>query len=191
MATKKLSLVPVERIEQSILVIRGDKVMLDADLAQLYGVPTRRLNEQVKRNRKRFLEDFMFQLTREEVEELNRSQIATGSQNHRDPRFRPYAFTEHGAVMAANVLNSPTAVQASIQVVRAFVRVRQLVASNEAFARKLQELEQKVASHDLDINVLDMMVTELMGPSPEHVQEPKKNIGFLTSGNKNKKRSRT
>ena len=133
----------------------------------------------------------MFQLTGEEVEELNRSQFATGSQKHRDPRFRPYAFTEHGAVMAANVLNSPTAVQASIQVVRAFVRVRQLVASNEAFARKLNELEGKLANHDLDINVLDMIVTELTAPAPEHVQESEPKIGFLRGGDKNKKRRRT
>ena len=100
------SIIPLEAIQQRIYLIRSHKVMLDADLAQLYGVPTRRLNEQVKRNRKRFPEDFMFRLPRKEVDELNRSQIATGSQKHRDPRFPPYVFTEHGAVMLANVLRS-------------------------------------------------------------------------------------
>jgi hypothetical protein len=94
--TKDLSLIPSEQIERSILLIRGHKVMLDADLAVLYGVSTKRLNEQVKRNRTRFPEDFMFRLTREEVAALNRSQFATSSQKHRDPRYPPYAFTEHG-----------------------------------------------------------------------------------------------
>ena len=90
--------VPVERIERTIMVLRGQKVMLDADLAALYGTTTKRLNEQVRRNRERFPEDFLFQLTRAEGEALNRSQIATSSQKHRDPRFRPFAFTEHGAI---------------------------------------------------------------------------------------------
>jgi len=99
-------LVPIEHVGSRILLIRAQKVMLDADLAELYGVPTKRLNEQVKRNQNRFPEDFMFRLTRAEVEALNRSQIATGSQKHRDPRFPPFAFTEHGAIQAANVLNS-------------------------------------------------------------------------------------
>src|SRR5215469_1958799 len=97
-------------LDRQIYLIRGEKVMLDSDLAALYGVTTKRLNEQVKRNRKRFPQDFMFQLTPTEVQELNRSQNATGSQKHRDPRFRPYAFTEHGAVMLASVLNSQIAI---------------------------------------------------------------------------------
>src|SRR3989337_1813078 len=95
-------IIPLETIEHRILLIRGHKVMIDADLADIYGVPTKRLNEQVKRNQDRFPEDFMFQLTRAEVEALNRSQIATGPQKHRDPRFPPFAFTEHGAIQAAN-----------------------------------------------------------------------------------------
>ena len=99
--------------------------MLDADLAALYGVLTKRLNEQVKRNSVRFPPDFLFRLTPEEVEELNRSQNATSSQKHRDPRFPPYAFTDHGAIMAANLLHSRNAVRMSIYVVRAFVRLRQ------------------------------------------------------------------
>ncbi len=110
---KNAAPVPAERITQSILVLRGHKVLLDADLAALYEVPTKRLNEQVKRNIERFPADFMFRLDREEVDALNRSQVATGSQKHRDPRFPPYAFTEHGAIMAATVINSPQAVEMS------------------------------------------------------------------------------
>src|SRR6185437_9269023 len=126
------ALVPVEHITRSILVLRGQKVLLDAELAALYGVTTKRLNEQVKRNAERFPEDFLFRLRSDEVEALNRSHFATGSQKHRDPRFPPYAFTEHGAIMAATVLNSPRAVEMSVYVVRAFVRLRELLASNTA-----------------------------------------------------------
>lgn len=113
MSAVKGGLVPLERIEGRIPLVRGVKVMMDADLAQLYAVPTKRLNEQVKRNAERFPQDFVFRLTPEEVQALNRSQIATGSQKHRDPRFPPFAFTEHGAIMVANVLASPQAVEMS------------------------------------------------------------------------------
>ena len=152
-------LIPTERIEQVILLIRGHKVMLDGDLARIYGVPTKRLNEQVKRNRKRFPEDFAFQLTAAEFanlksqiaisslqpidshgDYLNRSQIATGSQKHRDPRFLPYVFTEHGAIMAANVLTSRRAVQMSVFVVRAFVKMRGVFAYTRDLAPKLAAL---------------------------------------------------
>ena len=121
-------------------MFRGRKVLLDAELAALYGVTTKRLNEQVKRNAERFPEDFMFRLSRTETDALNRSQFATGSQKHRDPRFPPYVFTEHGAIMAATTLNSPRAVEMSVYVVRAFVRLRELLATNRAFVRKLDEL---------------------------------------------------
>src|SRR5713101_7336005 len=104
--TKKQSLIKVEPIEPVIRVVRGRRVILDSDLARIYDVTTKRLNEQVKRNRERFPSDFMFRLTADEAKLAHRSQIATGSQKHRDPRYFPYAFTEHGAVMAANVLNS-------------------------------------------------------------------------------------
>ena len=111
-------------------------MLLDAELAALYGVTTKRLNEQVKRNAERFPEDFLFRLGSDEVEALNRSHFATGSQKHRDPRFPPYAFTEHGAIMAATVLNGPRAVEMSVYVVRAFVRLRELLASNTALAHR-------------------------------------------------------
>lgn len=111
---KRAALAPIEHITRAILLVRGHKVLLDAELAALYGVTTKRLNEQVKRNAERFPQDFMFRLSRAETEALNRSQIATGSQKHRDPRFPPYAFTEHGAIMAATVLNSARAVEMSL-----------------------------------------------------------------------------
>ena len=136
-----------------ILIIRGQRVLLDADLAVVYGVSTKRLNEQVRRNRARFPQDFVFQIEKTEILASNRSLIATGSQRHRDPRFPPYAFTEHGAIMAATVLNSPEAVQMSVYVVRAFVRFRELLASNTNLARKLANLERAVARLDSDTQI--------------------------------------
>ena len=170
--------VPAERIERSILVLRGHKVLLDAELAALYGVTTKRLNEQVKRNRERFPDDFMFRLTPVELDSLNRSQFATGSQRHRDPRFVPYAFTEHGAIMAANVLASPRAIEMSVHVVRAFVRLREMIGANEELARKLDELERKLATHDQAIAGLIEAIRALT-----HSPEPpkKRQIGFVQS----------
>ncbi len=142
-------IVTIEVIERKIYLIRREKVMLDSDLAELYGVTTKRLNEQIKRNTDRFPADFAFQLTAEEwgnfkaQNKLNRSQFATGSQKHRDPRFLPWAFTEHGAIMAATVLNSKQAVAMSVYVVRTFIRLRQILASNAKLARKLNTLEKK------------------------------------------------
>ena len=164
------SLIPVERIEKSILLIRGHKVMLDADLAALYGVPTKRLNEQIKRNLDRFPADFMFQLTKGEFDDL-KSQFATSSWGGR--RTRPYAFTEHGAVMAANVLNSPRAVAASIQVVRTFVRLREMLASHKDLARQLDALEKK---YDAQFKVVFDAIRELMAPPTE--AQKKRHIGF-------------
>jgi phage regulator Rha-like protein len=167
----QMSLVPVERIERAILSIRGEKVMLDSDLAELYGVETKVLNQAVKRNASRFPEDFMFQLAAIEVVKLNRSQIVTGSQKHRDPRFPPYAFTEHGALMLANVLNSERAAQTSVMVVRAFVRLRQILASNAELARKLDAMEKK---YDRQFKVVFDAIRQLMSPP-----EPKRReIGF-------------
>jgi hypothetical protein len=131
----------VELIERRIYVIRGQKVMLDADLAELYHVPTKRLNEQVKRNPGRFPEDFMFRLKAEEVEILNQSQIATGSQKHCDPRLLPYAFTELGVAILSSILNSDRATQINILIMRAFVKLRELLANHKDLARKIDRLE--------------------------------------------------
>ena len=180
MTTRKTSaLVPVERITQSILVLRGQRVLLDSELAELYDVPTKVLNQAVKRNVARFPEDFMFRLIKTEVDAVNRSQLVTGSQKHRDPRFPPYAFTEHGVIMAATVLNSPRAVEMSIYVVRAFVQLRELLASNKDLAMRLDELEvrltRKLDTHDQAITEIIKTIRQLMNP-PETKKRP---IGFV------------
>ncbi|HEY4476972.1 MAG TPA: ORF6N domain-containing protein [Candidatus Paceibacterota bacterium] len=164
--------VPLDHIDQAIFLLRGQKIMLDADLANLYGVTTKRLNEQVKRNRARFPVDFMFQLTKGEADIL-RSQFATSSERHGGRRTLPFAFTEHGAVMLASVLNTTIAVHASIQVVRAFVRLRRLLATNVNLARKLAELENK---YDAKFKVVFEAIRRLMIP-PEPKRQP---IGFRT-----------
>ena len=176
MATSR-TLAPVEEISRTILLLRRQRIILDADLAALYGVPTKALNQAVKRNAERFPDDFMFRLTRAETEILNRSQIVTGSQKHRDPRFPPFAFTEHGAIMAATILNSQRAVQMSIFVVRAFVRLRELLASNIALARKLDDLERKYQHHDDTIAAILSAIRELMNP-PAPKRRP---IGFTAN----------
>lgn len=160
--------------------------MLDSDLAALYGVTTRRLNEQVKRNAERFPADFMFRLTAAETEAMNRSHFATGSQRHRDPRFAPYAFTEHGALMAASVLNTPRAVEVSLYVVRAFVELRETLATHKDLAKRLDELEarlqKKLTTHDQAIAGILQAIRALTAP-PEHTRRP---IGFVTPGEKNR-----
>ena len=171
-------------IGAKIHTVRGHKVMVDFDLAEMYGVTTKRLNEQVRRNEKRFPVDFMFRLTLPEWEDLrshnatsssaNRSQFATGSQRHRDPRFMPYVFTEHGAVMAANILKSERAIQMSICVVRAFVRLRDILSASRELAGKLQELEMRIAGHDESIGVLFDAIRALM----QEPEKPKRKIGF-------------
>lgn len=174
--TNKPLAISLERIAQSILTLRGHRVLLDADLAALYGVTTKRLNEQVRRNRERFPSDFMFPLTQEEYEAL-RSQFATlkpGRGQHR--KYLPYVFTEHGAIMAASVLNTARAVEMSIYVVRTFVRLREMLASNKELARKLNELERKLATHDEAIAGILNAIRELMKP-PE--PPPKRRIGFI------------
>ena len=134
-------LTPVERIQRSILALRGQRVLLDSDLARLYGVSTKRLNEQVKRNLRKFPEDFVFQLTSSEAEAVQRSRSHNATlKRGQNVKYLPYAFTEHGAIQAANVLSSNTAVEMSVQVVRAFVRLREILASNVALAHKLDEL---------------------------------------------------
>jgi hypothetical protein len=165
-------LIPAERIEKAIIVIRGQKVLLDWDLADLYGVTTARLNEQVKRNQDRFPDDFMFRLTPKEFKNLM-SQSATSSSSWGGRRKLPMAFTEHGAVMAANVLNSPIAVAASIQVVRTFVRLREILASHKDLARKLDELEKK---YDSQFRLVFEAIRQLMLPAPH--PDNKRKIGF-------------
>ena len=142
----------LEPVEPLIRELRSERVILDSDLARIYGVPTKRLNEQVRRNAGRFPSDFVFQLTRQEVAIL-RSQIATSSSAYGGRRYLPYAFTEHGAIMAANVLNSPRAVQMSVFVVRAFVALRRDLGRYTVLRRKLAELErtQKLQGDDLQV----------------------------------------
>ncbi len=160
-------------IERSILVIRGQKVIMDVDLAMLYGVETRRLNEQVKRNAERFPEDFMFRLTSAEFEDL-KSHFATSSASWGGRRSLPYAFTEHGAIMAASVLNTAKAVEVSIYVVRAFIRIREYLATHKQLASKLIELERKIGTHDQAIQSLIDAIHRLMMPPAK----PKRKIGY-------------
>jgi hypothetical protein len=152
-------------VESRILAFRGHKVILDSDLAELYGVPVKRLNEQVKRNRDRFPDDFMFRLNAEELASL-RSRNATSNPGRGGRRYAPYAFTEHGAIMAATVLNSERAVEMSVFVVRAFVRLREMLATNEKLAAKIDELEQRLDIHDASIQDLLEAIRQLMLPDP-------------------------
>ena len=166
------TLIPTERIEKVIYLIRGQRVILDRDLAGLYGVTPKRLNEQVKRNHQRFPDDFVFQLTVDEAKEVfaSRSQFATLKRGQ-NIKYAPYAFTEHGALMAANVLNSPVAVEASVAVIRAFIRLRQMLASHVELARKLASLEKK---YDAQFKVVFDAIRQLMEPSAPK----RRSIGF-------------
>jgi hypothetical protein len=161
-----------ERIERSILFIRDRKVMLDSDLAELYGVTTKRLNEQVKRNIDRFPNDFMFQLNEDEIFAM-RSQIATASK--RNVRFLPFVFTEHGVIMAASILNSQRAIDVSVYVVRVFVRLREMFSENKELAHKLSVVEHTVGKHDETIRSLVVAIRQLMAPP---ATEKKRAIGF-------------
>jgi hypothetical protein len=163
----------IDNVESAIYLIRSQRVMLDSDLAAIYQVTTKRLNQQLTRNRKRFPEDFAFQLTAEEVTNL-RLQFAT-SNRRGGRRYRPWVFTEHGALMLASVLNSDIAVQASVRVVRAFVRLREMVAANVQLAVKLEELERRLDSHAEAIVDFFATLKRLLEPT-----EPKKKreIGF-------------
>jgi len=185
-------LIPAERIDNAIFEIRGRKVMLSHDLAALYGVSTKAFNQAVQRNTERFPSDFMFQLTWEEAE-ASRSQIVTlndptpGPQNATFKRgsnikYRPFAFTEHGAVMAASILNSPRAIEVSVFVVRAFVRLSRAAADQRRLALRLADLETKFASHDKNFQIVFDALRKLMRPSEP---EPKKRrIGFGPDDNR-------
>lgn len=193
MSSRKTAVVH-EVLEPLILVVRNQRVILDADLAKLYGVMTKAFNQAVKRNADRFPEDFAFQLTASELKVLrshivtsrleptdstgthpNRSQIVTGSQKHRDPRFQPWAFTEHGAIMAANILHSERAVQMSVFVVRAFVRLREHVAANAAILKRLAEIDRTLLQHDAALLDLYEKLLPLLQPPPD---SPRRRIGF-------------
>jgi hypothetical protein len=176
MAQKKAdrALIPIERL---IIMCRGTKVILDETLAGIYGVTTKRLNEQVKRNSARFPEDFCFQITREELGSI-RSQFATAVK--RNVRYTPYAFTEHGAIMAANVLNSPRAVQMSVFVVRAFIKMRTALGDTRDLARKLakleKELKDRLGVHESAIVDVLQRIMSIIDPPPEPEPPPKRRI---------------
>jgi len=168
------AIIPTERIERLILLIRGHKVMLDTDLAVLYGVETRVLVQAVKRNSNRFPTDFMFQLSDEEAN-LLRSQIVISKNRRGGRRYLPYVFTEQGVAMLSSVLKSKRAVEINIEIMRAFVRLREMILSNKDLARKLDALEHKLESHDVHIRSLFEAIRQLMTP-PEPT---KRRIGFL------------
>jgi hypothetical protein len=163
----------ITAVEQRIVFIRGQRVILGDDLASMYSVPGFRLNRAVKRNRERFPDDFMFQLTTSELSAL----VAQGilrAQTHGGRRTLPYVFTEHGAVMLANALKSPVAVAASIEIVRAFNRMRRIISANKEIAKKLLELEDKVGTHDVQIQAILAAIRRFLEPPPQ----PPREIGF-------------
>jgi hypothetical protein len=166
-------------LDALILTIRDQKVLLDADLAEIYGVPTKRLNEQVKRNADRFPEDFRFQLTREEADAAfaSRSQIATLKRGQ-NIKYLPHVFTEHGALMAANVLNSPEAVKMSVHVVRAFIKQRELISGQAEILKKLAQMDAKLLKHDDALRVIWRELQPLLEPPPPPPEPPKKELGF-------------
>jgi hypothetical protein len=167
----KVTTAQAKRIEEMIFLIRGQRVMLDSDLAKIYGVTTKQLNQQFKRNRERFPDDFAFVLTNQEVVQM-RSQNVTASR--RNIRHAPVAFTEHGALMLGNILNSKTATETSIRVVRAFVWMREQMTANKELAQKLNELESRIGEHDGAIGNLFEAIRQLLNP----VEEPRREIGF-------------
>ena len=179
MAKKTDSIVPVERIYRSILFIRGHKVILDRDLAELYGVTTKRLNEQVRRNIERFPSDFMFQLSNDEVERL-RSQFATSKEGRGGRRYAPYAFTEQGVAMLSSVLRSRRAIEVNIAIMRTFVKLREILATNSALRRKIESMERK---YDERFKFVFNLLSKMLIPTPK----PKTQIGYLTEAKGDKK----
>jgi len=179
------ALVLTKRVAGKILILRNQKVILDADLAELYGVPVRQLNQQVKRNRDRFPPDFRFAVTAAEYQNL-RSQNVISSSTHGGRRYLPHAFTEHGAIMAATVLNSKRAIEMSLFVVRAFVQMRQAIAANQHLASKLTELESRLDGHDEQIVELIEAIRELVTPLPAN----NRRIGFEAPSESAKRQSK-
>jgi len=171
----KTAIILAKRVTSKILILRNQKVILDTDLAELYGVPVKHLNQQVKRNGHRFPSDFLFTVTKAESESL-RSQFVTSNPGRGGRRYLPHAFTEHGAIMAATVLNSKRAIEMSIFVVRAFVQMRQTLVVNHKVVSKLSELEARLDNHDDEIHDLVDAIRELMAPLPAN----NRRIGFET-----------
>ncbi|MGD0438609.1 MAG: ORF6N domain-containing protein [Bryobacteraceae bacterium] len=171
---RKPSALRVASIERTIYFLRGQKVMLDADLARLYKVPTFRLNEQVKRNRSRFPKDFLFQLTAREASSLT-SQIAISNSSRGGRRYRPYAFTEQGVAMLSSVLKSSRAVQVNIAIMRAFVKLRQILDTHHQLAKRLEQLEGRFDQHDAQIQEVFEAIRALLQPPPD---PNKRRIGF-------------
>lgn len=199
MSSRKKPVAP-DTLAPLIVVIRNQRVILDADLARLYGVQTKRFNEAFKRNRQRFPDDFAFQLTTAEFNNLrsqivtsssqpfestganqNWSQFATSSSRHRGTVYRPWAFTEHGAVMAANILRSEQAIHMSVFVVRAFVRLREHIVANQAILKRLAEIDRTLLQHDTALLDLYEKLLPLLQPPPD---PPKRGIGFQSKGNR-------
>lgn len=179
------AMVLTKRVSTKILILRNQRVILDTDLAELYGVTVKRLNEQIKRNPKRFPPDFLFRLTQAEYDNL-RSQNATSRSAHGGRRYLPHAFTEHGAIMAASVLNSKRAVEMSVFVVRAFVRMREALIVNQRVVSKLSELEGRLDAHDAEIQELIEAIRELMAPLPANPRR----IGFEAPATSTKPKSK-
>jgi DNA replication protein DnaD len=169
-----VALIPDEIIMNKVLMIRGQKVMIDRDLAELYGIPTKRLNEQVKRNLKRFPPDFMFQLTEEEKNEVVAN--CDHLQDLKYSSFLPFAFTEHGAVMLASVLNSDKAIDVNIQIVRVFIRIRQMLIDNTELRFEIEKIKKKLDNHDKNIEVVFQYLDELIDKKEN--EKPRKKIGF-------------
>ncbi len=175
---KNASLIPQKRIEHSIVLLRGQKVILDKDLAEMYGVKTRDLNKAVQRNRDRFPADFMFQLTQEEFKNL---MFHFGTSRWGGTRKLPYAFTELGVAMLSSVLNSKRAIHVNIQIMRAFVALRELLASHKDLARKLDEMEKK---YDQQFRIVFEAIRQLIS-TPKSIQDkPKRRIGFIVEESK-------
>jgi phage regulator Rha-like protein len=177
---QKLSVIPDELIMNKILFVRGLKVMIDGDLAELYGVTTKRLNEQVKRNIKRFPEDFMFQLT-----ETEKQQVVANCDHLKNLKFSPYlpfVFTEHGAVMLASVLNSERAIQVNLQIVRIFIRMREMLATHKEILHKLEQIEKKDIEQDQKIMLIFEYLKQLEKAKQEDLElKTRKKIGFKRS----------
>lgn len=187
---KSQSVSSKEQIERGILLLRGQRVMLDSDLAELYGVPTKVLNQAVKRHRKRFPSDFMFRLTPREAKFLRsqvvisieadslRSQIVTSNKGRGGRRYAPLVFTEQGVAMLSSVLNSERAVQVNVAIMRAFVRLRRMLATHKELAQKLEELERKTEGHDQQIHSIFEAIRRMMAPP----SLPRRRIGFHEEG---------